>query len=56
MHMPTSDPTDDRSAFIGIAVACLLALAGLVAADVLIGSRDAPYHAQQDGHRLHVQH
>ena len=52
--MPTSDPTDDRSAFIGIAVACSLVLAGLVGADVLIGSDQAPYHAQHDTNRVHA--
>ena len=42
------DPTDDRSAFIGSVLACVLVLAGLVVADKLLWSESSPHHLTQE--------
>ena len=39
-----ADPTDDRSAFIGSVLACLLVLAGLVVADKLLWPQSSSNH------------
>ena len=43
-----SDPTDDRSAFIGSVLACFLVLAGLVVADILLWPGTSSHHMTQD--------
>jgi hypothetical protein len=42
-----ADPTDDRSAFIGSVLACVVVLAGLITADILFASPTAPHHLTQ---------
>lgn len=41
MHVQTTDPTHDRGAFIGCAVACALVLGSLILADKAIWSGHA---------------
>ena len=42
-----ADPVEDRGAFIGSVLACLLVLAALVAADIVFSAEPSPHQSTQ---------